>query len=736
MEKANDNTTITKDDLVFIKEELSQITSALTKTELATKLAYKKNASQLNQEVKAYDPECKYEVGDLICKEYNEPLTVSSKGAEMFSGTVVLKVINKIVLDGFDCELLEVDFTGGGTFRKHIDYMKKTKITVQLPSCTDGKARKPSLLEKNEDPRLNELPMTKKDLKLLEKNLSTAMSHSSEFFHWNDLWQTTDHLMDIPENTIKTITKDLQQNRESAPTDVLVSEFLKVDPADNMFNLHCLSLNYFLDKKYRKSFTFVSPENWGRWALKETLQSYLKNIPLAAKMAKLPEDFADTKVDFFAKEQFPLKVYLTWREVHSGGIQVPKMLIKELSRCREYTFIEADGDKKYPVYFFPNPGIFLGLDEFFKKNSVTQGASLTLEKKDDFSILFTLKKSKKQLSIPFVGYDTKKDIFSRTEEILTYSLPNKIIYLENETLAKLEQIYPEREKLDLKEVLVLIFKHFGLEGEKLSLHYHRAYHLVDMLRYTSLEDIVTILHLSPEFAPSEKKAGLFLFQEQDEAVEESILEISEAPQNIGDFPGPAIPFKKGEDLPEIGTVGEIETPKVILEEKIIKKPPVVKKPVKKEPAAKVVISPPQPAVEKPSKPAKPTPAAPKKEKPPKKKKHRLKPDVEKAPRRRKGEKRIIEERIELEESEMEALIAVKAEDQKEAEEIKIEVPELDVAEFITQDEPQAALSGLFGDKLKSALSQKKDNKQSDPVAAPKKKTKKTPASKAKKTEKK
>jgi len=736
MENATDNTTITKDDLVFIKEELSQITTALTKTELATKLAYKKNAGQLNQEVKTYNQDCKYEVGDLICKEYNESLMVSSKGAEMFQGMVVIQVIKKIILPGFNCEMLEVDFTGGGIFRKHIDYMKKTKTQVLLPSASEGKALKPSVLNKKDDPRLHELPMTKKDLKLLEKNLSAALSHSPDFFHWNDLWQTTDHLMDIPEKTIKAIATDLKKNRESAPTDALVTEFLNLDPSDKMFNLYCLSLNYLLDKKYRKIFIFVSPENCGKWALKEKLQSYLKNIPLAAKIAKIPAAYADTKVDFFSTEKFPLKVYLTWREVHSGGIQVPRMMIKELSRCREYAFIDADGKTTYPVFFYPNPGILLGLGEFFTNNSVTQGASLTLEKKDDFSILFTLKKSKKQLSIPYVDYDAKKDIFSRTEEISTYSLPNKIIYLENETLAKLEQLDVEIDKLDLKEILVLIFKHFGLAGEKLSLHYHRAYHLVDMLRYTSLEDIVTILHLAPEFIPSEKKAGLFLYQEQIEDAEENIMEISDAPHDKSDLAAPVISLKKGEDLPEIGTVGEIETPTVILEEKIIEKPPEVKKPVKKEPAVKVVPPAPKPIVEKPSKPVKPAPDVPKKEKPAKKKKHRLKPDVEKAPRRRKGEKRIIEERIELEESEMEALFAVKAEDQKESEEIKIEVPELDVAEFITQDEPQAALSGLFGDKLKSALSQKKDGKQSDTPAVSKKKAKKTPAAKAKKSVKK
>ena len=34
--------------------------------------------------------------------------------------------------------MLEVDYTGGGTFRKYIDYMKKTKTQVLLPSNCGG----------------------------------------------------------------------------------------------------------------------------------------------------------------------------------------------------------------------------------------------------------------------------------------------------------------------------------------------------------------------------------------------------------------------------------------------------------------------------------------------------------------------------------------------------------------------------------------------------------------------
>ena len=164
MVKENESTTINPEDLKFIENELDKINHALSLKELAEKMAFKKTSRQLSQEVKIYDPNCKYEIGDLIFKEYNEPLMVSSKGAEHFHGSVVLKVINKIAYENFNCEMLEVDYTGGGVFRKHIDYMRKTKTQILLPSNCNGKSMLPPVLEKKEDPRLNQLPMTLKDL--------------------------------------------------------------------------------------------------------------------------------------------------------------------------------------------------------------------------------------------------------------------------------------------------------------------------------------------------------------------------------------------------------------------------------------------------------------------------------------------------------------------------------------------------------------------------------------------
>ncbi len=47
-------------------------------------------------------------------RTYNEPLTVGSKSVEHFEGRVILKVVAKTFSKHFNCEMLEVDYPGGG----------------------------------------------------------------------------------------------------------------------------------------------------------------------------------------------------------------------------------------------------------------------------------------------------------------------------------------------------------------------------------------------------------------------------------------------------------------------------------------------------------------------------------------------------------------------------------------------------------------------------------------------
>ncbi|MFQ6069372.1 MAG: hypothetical protein ACE5LC_02480 [Candidatus Aminicenantales bacterium] len=679
-------TSLNEEDISFLEEELRKSSRPLILGELTEKLAYMKTAHQLDQEVKKYNPYCSYEVGDSICKEYDELLNVSSKVSQHFKGTVVLKVVNKIEYKDFNCDMLEVDYAGGGIFRKYMEYMKKSKTQVLLPSNLERKAQTPEIIKREDNPQLSALPMDEKDLKTLERNIVKSLTKSVKFFNWDEHWQLTEKMVDISEGKIKEVEKYLLKKKQSAETATLVEKFFGLNSDHKDFDMHSMSLNYVLEKKYKKNFIFVSPEGWGKWAIRKTLESYLENLPVAASRASLPhfEEVEEPEKDEL--DLSSLKVYLTWREILSGAIKTPKALNRELSKFREYVFIDPEKRKEYTVYFYPARDFFLGLKEFYRENNVPQGASLTLEKTGLNRFNFWLKKSKKKLSVYTVEYDAQKDKLSASgEEVFTYSVPNKIIHLEKETFDRLFSLYSQINDLHLGELLVLIFKNFGIESDNFALHYQRAYHLVDILKNTSMEEVALTLHNTPEFRKSEKKKGTYFFQEEE--IEEEKIE---APPEI-----------KPEELPaqvaKPAVSAEEERPEISLEEI----PASEVEPHVREPE---IVERVEDFGEKPRREK-----LPPKEKLKKKKKPKI--EAERVPRARKGEKKVIEEKIEIEELEMEALTAkkIKEERTQEEERIAAEAKKEEVKKPVVPDE--SVFRGIFAEKLKDALEHKDKKKK-------------------------
>ncbi|MFQ5721081.1 MAG: hypothetical protein ACE5GI_01140 [Candidatus Aminicenantales bacterium] len=681
------DTKIDQETLDFIAKELNQTDRPLSLNELSKKVAFKKTSPFLAQKVKKYDPYCQYEVGDLIYKEYNEPLMVSSKGAEQFQGGVVLKVINKTEYKNFNCEMLEVDYSGGGPFRKHLDYMKKTKTQVLLPSNLEGKALKPQILEREQDPRQDELPMSESEMKKLEKNLKSALSKSSQFFHWNDYWQLKAKKVKIENDKTNEIKKYLLEKNQSATTEEIISQFFNLKPNQDEFWLYCLSLDHILEKNYKKDFILVSPFNWGKWHLKQTINGWLENLPLAAPKAKLPNFDVAPQSQPKSAHEFPLKIYLTWREILSGGLKIPLRYKREFSKSKEYTFTDVEGQKDYIVYYYPSLSICLGLKDFYEINNVPQGASLTLEKQKPTHFNFWIKKSKKKLSVAKITYNSAEDKFIDTgQEVFTFSLPNKIIHLERESLQKIFSLYDQRDKLNLEELLVLVFKIFGLEGEGFTLHYLRAYHLVDILKQTREEEVEWVLTNSPQFYKLEKKKGLFSYEEPIKTEEAEVKAPPEITpemipeEKVEEVPAEAIPVTSSPGQPMPPLPEEIRAPEALPEVTIKEPSPLEKPPLKKE-------------------------------KPVRKKRVKIRMEGEKVFRRKKGEKRIIEEKIELEESEQEALIALKAKEKKEAAEETIVASSKEKKPQYKPFVSEQPVFGIFAEKLKSALDQQKKPKK-------------------------
>ncbi|MGB9835432.1 MAG: hypothetical protein ACPLRX_01685 [Candidatus Saccharicenans sp.] len=698
MEKENLKiTAITAEDLAVIKEELSRTNHPLSTAELAEKLAFAKTASQRTQPVKIYDPYARYEVGDYIYKEYDEPLQVGSKVTEHFQGGVVLKVVNKVKYPDFNCDMLEVDYDGGGLFRKYIDYMKKTKTQVLLPSNLENKGLEPPLLPGEADPRQTELPMTEKDLKTLERNLRKAMSALPEFFSWNDYWQLTSKRVEIEEEKIKSISQELADSGVSESTTNLVRRHFNLEPAHDLFELHCLSLNYLLDKKYRREFICLSTRDWGRWHLKSVLNRMPEGLPISKPPAPVPELGEVESLEFTRVDKFPAKVYLTWREILSGAVRLPRSLSREFN-AREYQLIDDEDGKIYTVYYFPEGNYFLGLAGYFQANNIPQGASLTLDRKGPEQFTFWIKKSKKKSPVLKLEYDPQTDRFKlSSEEGFTLALTNKSVQLEREVVEKLLSMYEECEGLDLRQLLGKLFRTPELTGNTRSLHFLRAYHMVDLLRPTTAEDVEYVLNAAPEFILSEKKEGVFIYQEsmlpKEEPVEEKKIDQAILETMVEQLAAGEEKAKEEEKEEEKVTEHEVQPvePEVMeaeAEPEVIELEPeqvqIKLEPLKKEKEKEKLAE------------------KEKEEKEAKKKKAKAE---EKAAKPRKSERRVIEEKIMEEESEIEALEAIKSQEEEELEAAAGDEEE-ETIQVELEAEKEEPKFGFFAEMLKTALSKK------------------------------
>ncbi len=687
-------TAIATEDLAVVEQELLRTNRPQSTAELAEKLAFAKTASQRNQLVKIYDPYARYEVGDFIYKEYDENLQVGSKVTEHFQGGVVLRVINKVNYRDYQCEMLEVGYDGGGIFRKYIDYMNKTHTKVLLPSNLENKNLEPKTLDQEQDPRLTELPMTEKDLKTLERNLRKALASTANFFSWNDYWHLTSRRPEIPEEKIKEISEALAASKTSVSTKELVKKYFNLEPSSDLFELYCLSLNQVLEKKYRREFICLSTEDWGKWHLKSVLNSLPVGLPISAEAATVPDLGEAEGLQLTMVDNFPFKVYLTWREILSGAIRIPRSLKREFD-AREYQLVDDEDGTSYTVYYFPEGNYLLGLAEYFHNNNIPQGSSLTLDKKGPGRLAFWVKKSKKRTATIVLDYDPKSNRFSISpQEAFTLAMPNKSLYLEKHVVEKLLQLYDDCEQDDLRQLLVKILTTPELTGNSRAIHFLRAYHMADLIKSTTPEDVEYVLNNGPEFVASEKKEGIFLYQEvkvvEEMAAEEEVRAENSLLQSLAEqlaageaeqerpVEAPA-PQPEPQPVTEASpTGGDISAEGVPTGEIQVELEPLKKEKEKEKVKAK----------EKPLK------------------KQKVKAE-DKRPKLRKSERRAIEEKIVEEESEIEALEALKAqEEEQEAEAESEEAIPVDIE--VTKEEPKF---GFFAEMLKSALGKKQPEEE-------------------------
>ena len=211
---------------------------------------------------------------------------------------------------------------------------------------------------------------------------------------------------------------------------------------------------------------------------------------------------------------------------------------------------------------------------------------------------------------------------------------------------------------------------------------------MDVIRPTTQEDVEFTLLNSAEFSRAEKK-GIFLYQEPYVPVEEgaAVPAFAEMTEELAAAAAELTPEEAAlaEAAAEAGRPGELlegEEPELAAR------------------AARMERE--MPSVP-PGERAKPVPAAPGKKEKPAKKKPRAEGD--RGLRPRKSERRVIEERITEEESEAEALTALKQKEEV-AEDLRARDRKKEEAKVETKEAPK--FGGFFAEILKSALVKKKD----------------------------
>jgi len=671
---------IDEKDVEWIKNLIKERRSPITLEEISTQLAKKKSALTQGKKVKIFNPELDYEVGDLIYKYYDEDLKFSREKVEHFKGGVVLRVIGKEKRpEGFS--ILRVTYDGTGLFKQYIDFLERTSSHLLIPCGFSGKSEPVEYLEDEE--LLMDAPLDQNYVKKLSKIIEEALKKSEEFIHWNSYFYLRELLENV-EDAGRKVEEYLKEKGDFENTYNLVEQLYSVKFTDERFYSWCISLNCALETKGKSKIVKISNHDWGKWGLRSFFASLKENLPIAEKPIKIGhlrrnrKDVIRMIWNFYTEERKEkaqhLRFYLTWREIFSGALRIPREFQGIFGEEREIILTDPEKKKNYNAFYYPEDGFIVGLDEIYQLNNPIQGSLFFLQKEDFNKYVFSFRKAKKVITAFKCEYDREqRKIIFTGQPVETHTEVNKAILISKDELSKITSLWEEGTKTEnLNDLLHFVFMNFGSPNENYKIYILKAYHIADMFKNVKKDDFETVLFGNPEFFPSEEEKGYFyldltkigmeeveeeveLPKEEIEIVEEEFIEETEEPAEQ------FIPLEEPKEEPEIREEEKFE----FKEEE---------------------VSPSQPELEIYRK---------------------FKEELKKTKvKGKKGGRKIIEERIRLEESEKEAEIYIK-ESIEEKESEKSEEKE-EVTKPSVKETPKI---GILGAKLSKVLSGKKEDKK-------------------------
>ncbi len=463
--------------------------------------------------VKIYDPDCRYEVGDLLYKEFDEKLRVGRDKFVEFHAGAVLKVVEKKYSKELGCYLIGLEYEGGGPLKEHFKYLARAKVGYYLPSY---ELKECPELPPEKDPRKTEREPSEELLKRCRREILELVEKDKNIYRWGDFLIQASSLKEINDEHIKQVEEYIKGKSSSASTEELVERVLGKSRDSEDFPIWCLSLNRALSSK-KLTFVLVSKKGFGKWNTWLNLVNLEKNLPIKVKRT-LPVFTARSRVEIETylrefekgekKAEARNKHILTWREVLSGAVKVRKGFRNLLGGEMELKAVSRTGE--YTVYYYPEKNMILGLSGYYRENLVVQASQLFLEwKEDQFEL--SLRTEKKPFRAPMLTYNPEDDSFAlRDAEVSTEMDVETRAFLSREELQLLlGKINQWRRIRDLTALVRELVKSFGDPQQDFKIHYLKLFHLLDIIHGTPKEDLLKALLGNPEFYQEEGEFGYF-----------------------------------------------------------------------------------------------------------------------------------------------------------------------------------------------------------------------------------
>jgi hypothetical protein len=511
------NLNIEKKDIKLVKELLKGKKDPVELEEIAYQIALHKTVDRRTHEVKIYDPDCEYKIGDYIYKEYPGKIPVGAKKYIEISHGVVLKVVN--VRERFGLEEIKLSYEGTSEFKKYTNYLERQKIELLLPHKQEKPPAAPKFLTAAKDPRKKQDPLEKRDFLLLKKKLMAMLNKEQDICLCGSKILLKENIKSIDSEVFNKIKEFLTENKKSESIEFFVQHFLKTKKDEPDFTPYCFSLSYEMATNYKIDFQQTRKENWGKWNLISVIYYMKKNSPISEdNLLKNKVSFSNKKNISQRRRKFEedlfkegsTRFYLTQREVTCGAVRL-KPGFFDLGDSIEIQILDSKNKKPHLIYNYSDENLLLGFKEIFEKYNALQGMILNFEKDEEGKLQFTIRTTKKGTIANKIDYDAEKKAFMVSEEkIASPVFVNKAMFLEPDIFDTINQRIDEFRSVETFNKLVhKIFLEFGIKEKNYEIHILRLYHILDLIFPTHLKLVEDVILNNTEFISSEKITGVF-----------------------------------------------------------------------------------------------------------------------------------------------------------------------------------------------------------------------------------